>query len=532
MQAAVTTRADVLRYVGDGYDEFRDLLTERVAKATGTLFQVSRDNLFDIFLANLPEHDEHYNCHCCRRFFDNFGGLVSIDENGKPHSILWQDDDVPPYFTEAVRVLRLAVESARVAGVFLSSDRIWGTPQTGLWTHFHGHRSSVFRHAVLSADQKMAEKKEDFAMLRRGLDDYPITLAKQALAILESDTFPGSEKVVGIGRWFVQLHEAITRTRILRQKENLVWLAVATAPEGHAHIRSTMISTLLDDLKNNVPLDIAKKKWAEKMHPLQYARPQAPPKAGTIDRAEKLFEQLGAAASLNRRFARMTEVKTIWTPQGKARATPEEGVFGKLRTKPKKNAPITVPSRTMTFAKFRREVMPAAIRIEAYAPARGSYFAFTTAVDVNAPAMLQWDGLEGRDRNPVSWYQYVHGSEAVRWGVKPCDYIPVTALCLPPHQWQDPGKFPHMMIGLGIVLAGCREIGRFGMIGHGGLFPELLRNEYREVRSVVEAHANSTPPSGRDDADACGLFFSGKENIVLCVTTADSTGLVTLDRWD
>jgi hypothetical protein len=69
-----------------------------------------------------------------------------------------------------------------------------------------------------------------------------------------------------------------------------------------------MIGTLLEDIHVGLPFDDFKAKFAAKMHPLQYQRPQAAPKVGAIAQAEKLVEQLGIVRSLKRRFARLDDL--------------------------------------------------------------------------------------------------------------------------------------------------------------------------------------------------------------------------------
>jgi len=46
------------------------------------------------------------------------------------------------------------VDRAKVTGVFLSSEKVWGTPQTGVWSHLHGSHgrlSAISRHPTVSA---------------------------------------------------------------------------------------------------------------------------------------------------------------------------------------------------------------------------------------------------------------------------------------------------------------------------------------------------------------------------------------------
>src|SRR4029078_7195541 len=110
--------------------------------------------------------------------------------------------------------------------------------------------------------------------------------------------------------------------------------------------KNQVVATLMDDVKNGVSFEVASKKWSEKMHPLQYMRPQALPSDGAIERAEKLVEKLGIAPSLERRFARLAEIAPhlLWTPKT-VDAGKTAGVFGHLRTKPEGVRKMQLPAR-------------------------------------------------------------------------------------------------------------------------------------------------------------------------------------------
>ena len=151
------------------------------------------------------------------------------------------------------------------------------------------------------------------------------------------------------------------------------------------------------------------------MHPLQYQRPQAPSTSGNIAQAEKVISALQAAGALERRFARFEEIQTLWTPQPTPQSQPA-GVFGHLLPGVHRDTPMDLGAQVMTWDKFARTVLPTAERIDYSVPlGRESYAAFVTAVNGDAPPLLQWDREERR--NPVSWYVYHGDSPPTQWGL-------------------------------------------------------------------------------------------------------------------
>jgi len=298
----------------DGYEDLLSSIRQTFSAASGPLFTTNTPDLWPVFLANIPEHArQHYTCHACRHFVERFGGLVRISEDGTKTPAVW--GDVPEFFTPAVNAIKKLLAKSKVNGVFVSSFLTYGEPVTGEWYHMSvtPPAPTVWKSLTQSASQRAAEKGEDFKTLVGGLVEYKIEAVTQAVKLLKSDQLYRSEKVLGVAEWLFDLHARRNATRNTAARENITWLAVATAPAGFCHVKSSMIGTLLDDIVSGLDFDDVSRRFASKMHPLQYQRPQAAPSAGNIAQAEKIMEQLGASGALSRRFARLEELQTIWS---------------------------------------------------------------------------------------------------------------------------------------------------------------------------------------------------------------------------
>lgn len=492
----------------------------------GYLFQTDADPdaLWQAYLSGIAEdRRQHYNCHCCRHFIQRVGGLVRIDEHGRQYPALWQFD-APAFFERSVSALRRMIDNAKVTGVFLSADKTLGTPRTGEWSHLATRNPKPYSGKVLTAGQAMAEKLEDYKMLCHGLADYSRESVEQAVRVLKADAVYRSEKALGVAEWFLKLHEAIKSHP--KAKRNLTWLAVASAPPGFCHVRSTMISTLLDDIKSGLPFDDIARRWKDKMHPLQYQRPTAAPKAGAIQQAEELVAKLGVERSLLRRYATLDDILVkLWVP----RELPSEakaGVFGHLRNQQKPEA-IELPATTMTWEKFQRTILGSVLQMEIKVPSRGGFCGVMTAADPESPPIIQWDGLEGHPRNPVSWYYWNGGSTASQWGLSP-GWNKVSCIFPNPSKWQEPGKFKHQKDTVHFAIVGCLE----SRLDSLALFPEILKSEFHGIRSVIEAHSNRSGGQGAEFGTANGLTIDGTTPITLRVRTADGMASYVIDRMD
>ncbi len=526
------------------YADFENIIANRVVSIKTPLFttDANEDQLWSCYLNSLPvDQRQHYNCHTCRKFIQRYGGLVYVDEFSNTQSPLWSSardsDDIqfPEFFEKACDAMRRLVKHAKITGVFLSPDKTWGVPKTGLWSHLSGVRRLPFEHKVLTADQMMAQLKEERGILCHSLADYSLDVVTQATRVLDQDALYRSEKAVEVAKWFKALHERINVVD-RAWRDNVIWLAVATAPPGFCHVRSTVISTLLVDIKIGLSFDAISRRWSQKLHPLQYQRPSAAPSEGAIAAAEKLVEKLGVAKSLERRYARLEEIQTWhWKPRVVENADLHEHVGEVFSHLYKKIQPtqIELPAKLTTFEKFHKEVMPNAESIEVSVPSHGSFYGLVTAVHPDAPPILQWDGLScggmAMRRNPVSWYFYNGGSDAIRWGID-MGWRNVTCIFASPCHWQEPGKFRHQGDKVFFALEGCQD--QYAKAAHLCLFPEILKSEFHGIRSVIEAHGRTRGISEADQGTANGIALDTNRPTTLYVrvNTADGSSLYNIDR--
>ena len=542
MVATMTTGAapagQVPDEAGGWYDGFRERLQERFAAAGWPLYTTDAAGLWDAYLGALPESErQHYTCHTCRHFVERFGGLVTIDADGRTAPALWPDDETG-WHGDAIRVLHRIVSRAPVTGVFVPEARILGSPVTGVWRHMAATvaREHVHKRALQNAGQRAAELREDYGTLCRGLAKTTAEHITTALKLFRDGSLGRPERFEEMAAWALDL---VNRRAAVRgpARDNLAWRAVATAPAGWAHAGNTVLGTVLEDLAAGLSFDAIKGKMDAKLHPLRYQRPQAAPTAGAIAQAERIFAEMGLAPALRRRFARLDEVPMLWTPRPAEDKPAAGGVFGHLRPKGAAPAAEVVGSATrITWEKFRRTVLGDALGMEYSVGGQwgGLPIVFlTTACDQEAPPLLQWDRPE--KRNPVAWYLY-HGGTAASGAALTTPWHPVCGVTSLPPTWDPEHPCPQHGDGAILLLKGARDVRVVkGAACNGGLFPECLRGELREVRSVIEAHGRTATmeDADRDDlAIGVDLQKGGTWAVRVRVRTALGLSEYLLERWD
>lgn len=516
------------------YAEYLERIQRRFSAALAEhthLFTTDARALYDLYLASFPAGPvrQHHTCTACQHFIERFGGLVVIDAAGNVSSPIWSLSDAPTDYQPAVMAILKAISKASVTGIFLSPDRVYGVPKTGVWQHLAVTVKTVFRHPRLTAEQVMAERLEDFKNVTRALGEFKLEHLEQAVTLLKSDALYRSEKVLGQGEWLLRVQQQYQEEKNRKKRDTLLWREIALAPAGFCHPRASMIGSLLEDLAAGLPFADVSAKFRAKMDPTQYQRPQAAPSAGALAAAEKIVEQLGSAGALRRRFARLEDVKLLWGPKETEKATPAGGVFGHLQPKNEVPAPkaLEIPLQKMTWVKFATEVLPSAAKVEIFAPFHGFYGALVTAVNPEAPPILQWDTEE--HRNPVSWYVWTGGCRAEQMEIAGGRYHDLTGVTENPSMWN--GGFEHQGKGLIFLIKDARESRDPSLC----LFPEILKAEYREIRSSIEAFSKAGKLEGKNEQSAAGLLTGGGRewNIKLRVTTPGRQPLEYLiDRWD
>jgi hypothetical protein len=525
----------------DYYDTFLQRLnTAFLARCRGPIYTTDATGLWELYLSALPAaRVQHYTCNACRRFVETFGHLAVLDASDGIVPLIWWCGDNGGEQHSALELLAAEVVKAHVTGVFHSSASVWGTPEAGGWHHMHvtPPLTSVWHHPLLTAHQAMAAQREDYKTLSMALVEVTVDQLAQTVFLLESNSLYRSEHVIAPARWLLQLKRDLAATKHHEAKRNRVWRAVATAPPGFCHPRTTMIGTLLADVASGLPFEACAARFAAKMHPLQYQRPQAAPSAGAVKRAERIVATLGIEPSLQRRYARVEEIITaLWrAPQAKAPAAGGGSVFAGIATKGRRRGKKTLPRlqtpppEPMTTTRFLRDILPVAQKLAVWLPSRPeSYGALLTAVNPEAPPIIQWDRED--HRNPFSWYVYSGGSRPAKWGLQTNSWCPVTAVCRGPHEWVEPSRYTQHGARLMLVLEGARDLSASEMC----LFPEILSSKLHEVRSVIEAFSKRGAPAGADEASACGLILGATWSVPVRIRVwlDGFCREVWLERWE
>jgi len=533
------------------YTEMRNGIAALLAAATqpgaAPIFETDADPaaMWLAYLDGFPADErQHHTCSSCRHFIQRFGHLVTVNADGTLASAVWPELSMGNPYGNGVRAMvELAAHGRKIAKPFHSSETTYGTPVTGgavTWTHMYAkpHPKFVHTNRIKTAGQVAAEKVQNFGIVRRALNEWPLLKLQEAKVLLQSGGLSRAHNVLPGLDWLLNLSTA-------RVNDALLWNAVATAPDAFCHPRSGAIGSLMDDLMSGMDVESVKRRFAAVMNPYTYQRSQTAPSVGAINQAEKLLAASGAAPALARRVALLSEVQTFWSPSGTpgkpervaaADGAAAAGIFDHLRPANPASSPALGSLRVggITWAKFKAQILPTARAIEAFVPSVGNFVSTLTAVAASAPAILQWDVEGAEQRNPFSQYGYIGGTQPARWGLVADTFVEVVGLMASPAHWH--GNPSHHPESVTFLLPQMRDSKNTAS----GLFPQILKQDFHPVRAVIEAHCNRTPAAqpadGQATANGIRLESTGTDTaLVLTVRVTLPTGntvLYRIDRWD
>lgn len=506
-------------------------------------------SIFDLFLSKLPpDRRQHYTCTACRSFVETYGSMVMVHPDGTTQPVFWGNlEQVPIFFLSAVTALKKLVARAEILRPVLVSESPWGLPSNEgengvVWHHMHVvpdekliYRAHIHPDAAQrgpTPTERGGEIAQGHDMIERLVGEFTADHVRQAIALLESGQLDRPERALPMARWFLDILGTLDGAKDQRKRDALYWLASARAPVAFTHFKNNMLGKLLTDVRDELPMFKIIARFNDKMDGLVYQRPQAPPSEGQVDHAEKLVEKLGIQRSLRRRFLRLDEVTAIWRPRAETQPPPKPGIFGHIRVQPKPNRPKEMPTQHITWRKFRESVLPKAERIEFVVPhGKQSFFMFVTAVDKDAPPILQWDRPETGQRNPVSWYFRYQGAEAREWNLLPASVVAVRAITVAPPHWQDEAAFAHHTKGAFFILDGARDT---AASQGGSFFPENLRAELHPIRATMEAYSKTAEIEDRTRANANGVAYMQQHarDLTVRVYHEDFVTTYVIDRWE
>lgn len=389
------------------FNKFKKEVSDNFNKlAKSPLFYVAidRDEIWNQYLAGFPEEfRQENNCNACKSFLRQFGGLVTIKDN-KVIS-LWDNIAVPEEFADAVQNLRDYIHSRPITGIFLNSFAKCGTDKNRdgvrpiVWEHFHIVLPNNFVVKEKDKDTLLGTARDNRNVLKRSLDELTLDATETVLELIAQNSLYRGKESEGLIKEFQKLQKLYKKV-LPEDKDNFCWSTYAQLPKSFdgssalAKIRNTSIGTLLTDLSEGIDLDVAVRKFEDKVSSGTYKRPQGVSTPRMVEAAKKTLSDLGLLESLNRRYANETDISAN-DVLFKFRPSPITDVFEEISKESLVNPRTFSKIEEINVEDFLEKVVPTAKSISvllenSHLPNMVSLF---TAQDSSTPSLFKWGNL-------------------------------------------------------------------------------------------------------------------------------------------
>ena len=339
---------------------------------------VSKDDLWTAYLGSFPSGSDPihktntvHDCNCCKTYIRRVGGLVAIID-GKLVS-LWDIEVSDPVYQTVADTMSDFIGEHSIRDIFISDEQEVGAEethklldlvegetvrQTQTYNHFYlklkdGHYSD--RRATLKGDART-----NAAVLQRSLEEFTLEAIEAVIDLITSDSlYRGEEQLQRVQDVLALKKEYMSTTL---EKEVFIW-GKAAVLGVHGKYRNTAIGTLLTDLSEDVALEVAVKKFEDKVSGTNYKRPKALATPGMIKKAEESLTEKGYLDSLPRRHAQLSDIEindVIWADN---EAKQEMSIFGELAADV---ATVKAPQNEIeiAIAAFMTDVLPTATKLD------------------------------------------------------------------------------------------------------------------------------------------------------------------------
>ncbi len=391
------------------FNKFRVALQKQFDKLSnnGNLYQalIEKDIAWDTYLASFPqgtnpifrERTEH-NCMCCKRFVRNLGRAIA-EVDGEIQTIF--DINIGGHYQVVADKMSELIRSQPIAGIYLNDEQRVGQPESyetledgsaHTWEHFY----QVLPSKAYSLNKDIASRKgksqTNCKVLKRSIVDLsPDAASIVEDLILQNSLYRGTEMLPVI-RGLVNLQKGYEQAT---NKDLFLWNnTLRMMKESHdCNIRGTAIGTLLVDLTEGTELEVAVKKYEDKVSGTNYKRTTALVTPKMKENAKVTAKELGIEPSLLRRYATKEDISVNDVLYADSSVQPfmEDSLFDSV---PTKSAPIKNLDKVeeVSAEDFVKHILPKADSVELYLENKheSNLMSMVAPVNSQAPCIMKW----------------------------------------------------------------------------------------------------------------------------------------------
>ena len=395
------------------FDQFAKLVRakwEKMKKREVFIIDADKDQIWSVYLASFPEGSNpifrertEHDCNCCKAFIRNIGNTVIIKDDLTLDSV-WNLDGLSSPYKEVAEALHAHVTQFPVRTIYRTVEAKYGTEsnielgkdggKNITWNHFSGETHALRSH---QPGKLMGEHQTNVGVMRRSLEELSADSVMTVLDLIaDNNLYRGSENKTKLEN-FLAMHR---HYKELPQEKRANYLNLTMQKNiSFSLIRNTAIGTLLIDLSEGKPLEVAVKSYEDKVSGTNYKRPKALITSGMLKSADKTLTELGLQDSLARRHANISDVNVndvLWA-SGVAQTLMAGNPLMELLGDQVKAKKIVGAGSEIGIDDFMKLVLPraTAVEIQLENKHRSHLVNITTGANAGAPSLFAWDSPFG-----------------------------------------------------------------------------------------------------------------------------------------
>lgn len=402
--------------------------------AKGKLFRtdVDKDTLRQTYLASFPEGSNpifrertEHDCSCCLGFIRDVGNVVTFHK-GKLISI-WDVKLVgEPEYQAVADAMAALVKSKPVAEVFFHFQATTGKThdfetladgRRQRWNHFFANIPREFVKLGSDIPSALAIPRTNKQVFLRALTEITDDALETVAELIQTPQglYKGPE-YKGMVSEFIKLKAQFKKIGDETQRQIFLWENAVQPNLGAVMgIRNTSIGTLLVDLSEGMELEIAVKRFEDKVSGTNYKRPTALVTPKMIAAAKATLEAEGLVSALNRRHAvvRDLSVDDLLFVNKATAASVMGDVFDDIAASVPTKAKKFDNVQEISIGEFVAKVLPGAKSVEVLLENRhrNNLMTLVTAQDPTAGKLFSWD-------NQFSWSYVGNVADSIKERVK------------------------------------------------------------------------------------------------------------------
>lgn len=402
----------MVEYTNEKFEEMRNDMIQHFKEMSHNeylfLVDFDKEELYNLYLDSFPEEIKGvyrekawHDCTVCRRFLQQYGGIVTINEEYEPVTLF--GFETLPEYQMVMDKLDEYIKGCKIKSTFYSSREELGVLENfeqlddgtvSKHSHFYLEIPNFYIRDGKKIDKFKSDDEASKDVFKGSLERISLDSVDTVLELIDGNQlYRGAEwkNILSSFRKLLKEYQTLDGDDL----DNFLWYHTVNTSRGLSRIKNHSIGVLLKDLTKGKDLEYAVKKYEEIVAPHNYKRPKPLFTQKMLDDAEEKITELGYLESLPRRFAKLSDISVndILYVNRSVKDELKDSLFKELS----KDALVQPKDFNnvdeISLEDFTSKVLPGATNVELYFANNliSNLVSLIAPVNEDSPSMFKWD---------------------------------------------------------------------------------------------------------------------------------------------